>query len=74
MAEIHLCAMGHSPGGPNITLAHSAFIRRREWPGGGTVPVLVLHIGLDAIEVWPFDREHVRALGQKLIELAEEGS
>ena len=69
MAEIKLTAMGHSQGGPSTPMEHHARIGQREWPGGGTVPILVLGIGRDEIEVWPFEPDHVRALGEKLIEL-----
>ena len=58
--------------GPELPTPHHAFIRQREWPGGGTVPILELHIGDCTIEVFPFDPQYVCELGQKLIRLAIE--
>lgn len=48
-----------------------ATIVRRPWPGGGTVPVLMLWIGQDAVTVWPADPDRLRQLAAKLGVLAD---
>ena len=69
-AIIQITAMAQQLG-PTLPTEHHARIGQREWPGGQTVPILILGIGSDTIEVWPFDVDYVRALGAKLIALAD---
>ncbi len=69
MAEIRITAM-YNANGPSLPSRLSARLGERSWPGGGTVPVLLLQLGPDSIEVWPADSEYIRSLGEKLVELA----
>lgn len=72
MSTLQITALSHGPGlgGPDLPTKHYACIKDRPWPGGGTVPVLVLSLGSDYVEVWPAVPDDVEALGRKLIELA----
>lgn len=71
MAEIRITAIDTSKG-PAMPISHWCCIQHREWPGGGTVPVLQLHLGKDQVEVWPAVREDIEALGRKLIAVADQ--
>ena len=66
MATIKITAF-NSPGVPRPHYAmlakHSELDR---------VKVLRLLLGGDEIEIWPADRDRIRALGEKLIQLSEE--
>lgn len=72
MAEIRVTATSSHNGGPSLTRPHFACIGRREWPGGGTVPVLRIFLGADTVEVWPADAGHIRQLGERLVAIAAE--
>lgn len=53
MAEIKLCTLVHpSAGGPDVEHFH-ARLKKKDWPGGGTVDIAILGFGQDTIEVWP---------------------
>lgn len=54
MAEIKLCGevSPFAGSGPSREV-FSARIKKREWPGGGTVDVAVLYVGHDTVEIWP---------------------
>ena len=71
MAEIHLCASASGGmGGPSMPTEHGAVLVDKAWPGGGTVKHLKLFIGDSSIEIWPADASCIKALGEKLILLA----
>ena len=66
MAAIKITAFD-SPGVPR---PHHAFLVKHSELA--RVKVLRLLIGGDEIEIWPADRDRIRALGEKLIKLSEE--
>lgn len=70
MAEIHLTAMTNT--GPVVPTRHSAALKEKTWPGGGTVKQLQLLIGDDTITIWPADPDKIEALGNRLLEIAKE--
>lgn len=69
MATIQLSGWHHA-NGPMIPGELAAWLKDREWPGGGTVKVLMMNIGKDTLEIWPADPERLRQLGEKLLVLA----
>ena len=69
MAEIHLTAVTKT--GPVVPTKHSAALKDKTWPGGGTVKQLQLLIGDDTVTIWPADPDEIRALGMRLVEIAE---
>lgn len=65
MAEIKLCGFVTPPqGGPCQEVFH-ARIKKRDWPGGGTVDVACLSVGLDTVEIWPLP-EPIRDMIQRI--------
>ena len=72
MAEIHLTAMYHEHGGPDLPQPIAAYLRDEPWPGGGTVKVLYLNVGQDALRIWPADPEIIAELAEKLAAIAKE--
>ena len=73
MAAIRISVIGHeTPGGPDVLIPHGAHVDNRLWPDGCTTTILVLSFGRDTVEIWPFDREQTRSLGQQLIKLSSE--
>ena len=73
MAEIHLTAVTKI--GPFVPTKHSAtlnaVLKDKTWPGGGTVKQLQLLIGYDTVTIWPADPNEIKALGMRLVEIAE---
>ena len=69
MAEIHLTAVTKI--GPVVPTKHSAALKDKTWPGGGTVKQLQLLIGDDTVTIWPADPNEIKALGMRLVEIAE---
>ena len=70
MSVVQITVLHHDRGGPDMPMKHHAWLSERAWPGGGTVPILVLGIGQDTIEIWPADPEHIDELGVRLQTLA----
>lgn len=72
MATIHLTAteIWGGPGGPEVPSPIGCILREREWPGGGTVPVLVMSVGTDCVEIWPADPVILDDLASRLKYLA----
>ncbi len=68
MAEIKITATPHD--GAAIPRRHGAVLRKVPW-GTGTTHELVLYIGSETIRIWPADRDRIKQLGERLIELSE---
>jgi hypothetical protein len=73
MAEIHLTAVTKI--GPVVPTKHrttlNAVLKDKTWPGGGTLKQLQLLIGEDTVTIWPANPDEIRALGMRLVEIAE---
>lgn len=67
MAEINIMATSHTSGGPDMSTIHRAWLHEVAlWPGGGEVQVLKLQIGDCIIQVFPADKEAIKALADEL--------
>ena len=71
MAEIKLTATTFDYGGPTRSSPFRASVQQREMYGG-IFPVLCLRIGIDSLEIYPADPEHVYDLGLKLQTIGRE--